>query len=73
MTIDDRTTIWNRAAMSAGGATPGLGDQASSAALRFHGMVMSGGIDDDFGAEFDDAHTQFIPSNGRLAELFTIN
>jgi len=110
MTIDPRTTIWNRAAMSAGGATPGFGDQALSAVVRFHGMLMNGGIDhaldvltdpdiqaaaegfhylgadnvrnlllhahrqtatdDDFEDQFDDAYTQLIPSDERLADLF---
>ena len=37
-------TIWNRAALEAGGATPGEGDRALAAALLLHSSAMSGGV-----------------------------
>jgi len=45
MDADTQTIIWNRAAMAGGGPAPRPGDTALSAALRFHNMVMSGGLD----------------------------
>lgn len=45
MDVDASVEIWNRAASAGGGPTPGAGDRALSSALRFHGMVMSGGLD----------------------------
>ncbi|WP_457252332.1 hypothetical protein [Pedococcus sp. P5_B7] len=37
-------TIWNRAALEAGGSTPGEGDKALAAALRLHSSAMSDGV-----------------------------
>ena len=40
----DADTIWNRAAMEGGGASPAPGDIALAALLRFHSSAMSGGV-----------------------------
>ena len=37
-------SIWNRAALEAGGADPGEGDKALAAALRLHSSAMSDGV-----------------------------
>ena len=42
--MDVADSIWNRAALEAGGPTPGAGDQALAAALRLHSSAMSGGV-----------------------------
>jgi hypothetical protein len=36
--------VWNRAATEGGGASPRAGDEALSALLLAHGLVMSGGL-----------------------------
>lgn len=36
--------IWNRAALENGGSAPREGDRALAALLRFHGLVMNGGV-----------------------------
>src|SRR5262245_30258179 len=36
--------VWNRAALEAGGATPGPGDRALASLLFLHGLVMNGGV-----------------------------
>jgi hypothetical protein len=45
MDADTQTIIWNRAALAGGGPAPRPGDEALSAALRLHNMIMSGGLD----------------------------
>ena len=45
MDADTQTIIWNRAALVGGGPAPRAGDEALSAALRLHNMIMSGGLD----------------------------
>ena len=45
MDADTQTIIWNRAALAGGGPAPRAGDEALSAALRLHNMIMSGGLD----------------------------
>lgn len=40
----DADTVWNRAAMGGGGASPAPGDIALAALLRFHSLAMSGGV-----------------------------
>jgi hypothetical protein len=45
MDTDTHTVIWNRAALADGGSAPRPGDNALSAALRLHNMIMSGGLD----------------------------
>lgn len=42
--MDVADTIWNRAALEAGGANPGEGDRALAAALLLHSSAMSGGV-----------------------------
>ena len=42
MTSADR--VWNRAALEAGGDSPGLGDRALASLLLVHGLVMNGGV-----------------------------
>lgn len=42
--IDDETRIWNRAALQKGGASPGEGDAALTAAIQFNGLAMNGGV-----------------------------
>ena len=42
MTTADK--IWNRAAMQAGGSSPGLGDRALASLLLVHGLIMNGGV-----------------------------
>lgn len=42
--MDEADTIWNRAALEAGGPTPGVGDEALAAALRLHSSAMSSGV-----------------------------
>jgi hypothetical protein len=42
MTTADK--IWNRAAMEAGGNTPGPGDRALASLLLVHGLIMNGGV-----------------------------
>jgi hypothetical protein len=36
--------VWNRAAMEAGGNSPGPGDRALASLLLLHGLAMNGGI-----------------------------
>ena len=36
--------IWNRAALEAGGESPGPGDRALASLLLVHGLVMNGGV-----------------------------
>ena len=42
MTSADR--VWNRAALEAGGGSPGPGDRALASLLLVHGLVMNGGV-----------------------------
>ena len=42
--MDVADTIWNRAALESGGASPGEGDKALAAALRLHSSAMSDGV-----------------------------
>ena len=42
MTTDDR--VWNRAALEAGGDSPGAGDRALASLLLVHGLIMNGGV-----------------------------
>ena len=42
--LSDAELIWNRAAVESGGPSPGPGDAALSAVLRFHSLAMSGGV-----------------------------
>ena len=42
MTSADR--VWNRAALEAGGDSPGPGDRALASLLLVHGLVMNGGV-----------------------------
>jgi hypothetical protein len=42
MTSADK--VWNRAALEAGGASPGPGDRALASLLLVHGLVMNGGV-----------------------------
>jgi hypothetical protein len=42
--LSDADLIWNRAAAESGGPSPGPGDAALSAVLRFHSLAMSGGV-----------------------------
>lgn len=42
MTSADR--VWNRAALEAGGESPGVGDRALASLLLVHGLVMNGGV-----------------------------
>ena len=37
-------SIWNRAALEAGGSNPGEGDKALAAALRLHSSAMADGV-----------------------------
>jgi hypothetical protein len=46
--VDEADLIWNRAALSNGGGSPGAGDTALVTALAFHGLAMSGGVLDAF-------------------------
>ena len=41
---DVADSIWNRAALEAGGSEPGEGDRALAAALLLHSSAMSGGV-----------------------------
>jgi hypothetical protein len=36
--------IWNRAALEAGGKSPGRGDRSLASLLRLHGLIMNGGV-----------------------------
>ena len=36
--------VWNRAALEAGGTSPGPGDRALASLLLVHGLVMNGGV-----------------------------
>lgn len=40
----DTDAVWNRAAMSNGGPTPAVGDQALASVLGLHSLAMSGGL-----------------------------
>ncbi|SDP20817.1 hypothetical protein SAMN04489867_1735 [Pedococcus dokdonensis] len=42
--MDQADSIWNRAALEGGGASPGAGDTALAAALLLHSSAMSGGV-----------------------------
>ena len=42
--MDAADLIWNRAALSGGGESPGIGDAALAAALAFHGLAMNSGV-----------------------------
>jgi hypothetical protein len=42
LTVADH--VWNRAALRAGGDTPGPGDRALTSLLAAHGLVMNGGV-----------------------------
>jgi len=44
MTMTSANRVWNRAALEAGGATPGPGDRALASLLFLHGLVMNGGV-----------------------------
>jgi hypothetical protein len=42
--MDAADMIWNRAALSGGGESPGAGDAALTTALGFHGLAMNAGV-----------------------------
>ncbi len=42
--LSDADLVWNRAALEAGGNSPGEGDAALAALLAFHSIAMNGGV-----------------------------
>jgi hypothetical protein len=44
MKLSKQDQIWNRAALEAGGSSPGVGDLALTNLLSAHGLVMNGGV-----------------------------
>src|SRR5690606_16292793 len=44
ITMTTANEIWNRAALQAGGTSPGPGDRALASLLLVHGLIMNGGV-----------------------------
>lgn len=44
MTMNSADRVWNRAALQAGGDSPGPGDCALASLLLLHGLIMNGGV-----------------------------
>lgn len=42
--MNNADRVWNRAALEAGGNSPGPGDRALASLLLLHGLVMNGGV-----------------------------